>query len=93
MMRHFLSHLKKLLPYSQPCCIDLPVKVLVRGRAAGISDDYGNFVYLVSVSDFKIDFVLHITRYTKFKIRTDIDKYFSKKYVIRWFCIHHIYEI
>ena len=71
-------------------CIDLPVQVLVSGRAAGISDDHGNFVYLVSVSDFKIDFVSHITRYTKLRIRTDVVKNFLKKYVIRWFCIHHI---
>ena len=67
-------------------CIDLPVQVLVSGRAAGISDDHGNFVYLVSVTDLNIDFVLHITRYTKLRIRTDVVKNFSKKYVKRWFC-------
>ena len=81
-------------------CIDLPVQVLVSGRAAGISDDHGNFVYLVSVSGFKIDFVSHITRYTKLRIRTDVVKNFLKKYVIRWFCIqaicttvHSVYRI
>ncbi len=71
--------------------IDLPVQVLVSGRAAGISDDHGNFVYLVSVSSFKIDFVSHITRYTKLGIRTDVVKNFLKKYVKRRFCIHRIY--
>lgn len=39
---------------------------------------------------FKIDFVLHITKYTKLRIRTEDVKHFLVKYVKRWFCIQVI---
>lgn len=39
---------------------------------------------------FKIYFVLHITKYTKLRIRTEDFKHFLKKYVKRRFCIQAI---
>ena len=70
----------------------LPIQVLVSGRAAGISDDHGNFVYLVSVSGFKIDFVLcvvYIVYLTYFSMNLDWYIVFSN---ILYTFVHNIHN-